>query len=227
MGSDPATKDAQKCHLSVATSGGWSRAPYARIVARPPRIQVPGAAYHVTARAVADRPLFRDDADRRRFLAILHEVVERQDWACHAFCLMTTHYHLLVRTPSPNLATGMQRLNAHYARGSNDRHGWTGHVFGSRYHAGLIERDSHLLEVTRYVALNPVRAGLCRVPADWRWSSYRAILGLDARPSFLTVGWVLAHFGSNGERARDRFRRFVEDSSDGDRDTLSLRGLTP
>ena len=173
---------------------------------------MPGAAYHVTAHAVAREPLFRDDADRTHFLGILEEVVARHDWSCHAFCLMTTHYHLLVRTPNPDIGVGMQRLNGHYAARFNKRHGIVGHVFNRRYHSLLVERESHLLDLCRYFALNPVRAGACSRPADWRWGSYAAVLGVARRPPFLAVEWLLAHFGSNLERARERFRAFVEDA---------------
>ncbi len=187
------------------------------------RIQLAGAAYHVTARGVARQPIFRNDADRLAFVLTLDEVVRRLDWACHAYCLMTTHYHLLVRSPQGDLAAGMQRLNGHYAQGFNRRHGFRGHVFESRYHSVLIERDAHLLELSRYFALNPVRARLCARPVDWRWGSYRAALGVDDPPRFLAVGWLLSHFGTDRDRARDRLRAFVEDAGD----TLALRGLTP
>ena len=192
-------------------------------MARPPRIQLAGAAYHVTARGVARQPIFCDDTDRLAFLMKVAEVVQRLGWACHAYCLMTTHYHLLVRPPRGDLAVGMQRLNGHYAQGFNRRHGFAGHVFESRYHSALIERDAHLLELSRYFALNPVRARLCRRPVDWRWGSYRAALGVDEPRSFLTVEWLLAYFGTDRARARDRLRAFVEDAGD----TLLLRGLTP
>ncbi len=132
---------------------------------RPPRIQVPGGIYHVTGRANKRAALFRDDADRRTWLSLLDPVVGRQRWICPPFCLLTTHYHLLLTTPRADLAAGMQWLNSRYAKRFNRRHAEAGHVFGGRYGSVLVEREEHLLELTRYVALNPVR-----VPAGSRRS---------------------------------------------------------
>lgn len=181
---------------------------------RRPRLQIPGGSFHVTARGVARQPLFRDDDDRRWFLKLLAEVVTRLDWVCHGFCLMTTHYHLLVRTPNPDLARGMQYLNACYAQSFNRRHGETGHRLERRYHSTLIETDAHALEVLRYLALNPVRAGVCKSPEAWEWSSYSALTGRAPAPAFLAVDVVLGYFGSNSHRARTRLKAFVRDASD-------------
>jgi putative transposase len=182
-------------------------------MARPPRLQIAGGLYHVIARGVARQAIFRDDPDRRHFLKLVDDVVARHDWSCHAFVLMTTHYHLLVRTPSPDLARGMQRLNACYAQYFNWRHGETGHRFERRYHSMLIESDAHALEVIRYLALNPVRAGVCREPAAWRWSSYAAVVGRQRSPYCLAEEWLLAYFGRNRDRALQRLQSFVEDMS--------------
>jgi putative transposase len=183
-------------------------------MARPLRLQIPGGVYHLTARGVARQAIFRDPRDRLAFLALLGRVVELHDWTCHAYCLMTTHYHLLVRTPSGDLARGMQRLNGDYAQGFSVRHREPGHLFHRRYHSVLVERDAHLLELCRYFALNPVRAGLVEDPARWVWGSYQAALGLAPRPPFLAVEWLLSCFGSDRDRAIERLRRFVEDGPD-------------
>ena len=185
--------------------------PYRGGVPRAPRVQVPGAAYHVMSRGVRRQAIFRDDDDRASFLSVLWAVVRRHDWSCLAFCLMTTHYHLVIRTPDANLAAGMQRLNGNFAQGFNRKHGEAGHLFERRYHSVPIERDAHLLELYRYIALNPVRAGVCSRPEGWRWSSYRAVVGLASPPDFLATDWALLYFGSNRKRARERFRAFVED----------------
>jgi putative transposase len=185
---------------------------YVRRVPRPPRLQIAGAAYHVSSRAVAQRPLFRDDGDRRRFLVLLGMVVTRHEWVCGAYCLMTTHYHLVVRTPKPDLALGMQSLNSCYAQEFNRRHGVEGHVFFRRYHSVLIEREAHVLELCRYVAMNPVRAGLCTRPEDWPWGSYRAALAHAPTPTFLSTHWLLEFFGRDPDAARHRLRAFVEDA---------------
>jgi putative transposase len=182
-------------------------------MARKLRVQIPGGTYHVTSRGVAGNPLYRSSADREVFLAALARTVARHDWACHAYCLMTTHYHLVVHTPDPNLAVGMKWLNAAYARRFNWKYAMRGHVFESRYASVLVEREPHLLELARYVALNPVRAGICIDPADWPWSSYRAWMGLSSCPPFLTPGWLLSHFGTDPDRARARLQLFVLDGS--------------
>ena len=177
------------------------------------RLQIPGAAYHVTAKGVAKAALFRDDRDRGRFLELLAEVVSRYEWTCHAYCLMTTHYHVLLRTPLPNLARGMQRLNSCYAQEFNRRHGEEGHRLTRRYHDVLVETEGHALELLRYISMNPVRAGACSEPRRWRWSSYAAMLGEAPRPSFLSIEWVLAYFGHDRVRAAKRLAAFVEDVS--------------
>jgi REP element-mobilizing transposase RayT len=182
-------------------------------MARPPRLQSAGAAYHVTSRGVARQAIFRDDNDRRQFLKLLDDVVTRYEWACHAFVLMTTHYHLFVRTPNPDLARGMQRLNACYAQHFNRRHGQTGHRFERRYHSVLVESDAQALELIRYLALNPVRAGACRDAASWPWSSYAVIVRGQRRSQCLAEEWLLPYFGRNRARALERLQSFVEGMS--------------
>jgi REP-associated tyrosine transposase len=126
--------------------------------------------YHVVARAVAGEPLFRDDADREWFVACLQITAKRLRWELFAYCLMTTHYHLVARTPEPNLARGVQRVNGRYAQEFNQRWKRFGHLFAERYSAGLIESEEHLAEACRYVLENPVKAGVCKSPWDWPWS---------------------------------------------------------
>ena len=176
---------------------------------RPPRVQFPGALYHVTARGVARQRVFRDDADRELLLYRLAETVVRFRWLCHAYCLMGTHWHLLVETPAANLAAGMQRLNGIYAQAFNRRWARPGHLFQGRYHAVLVEKEPHLLEVARYVVLNPVRAGLCRAPEAWPWSSYPATAGLVAPPSFLAVDELLGGLLGGYGDAQALYREFV------------------
>jgi hypothetical protein len=137
---------------------------------------------------------------------------------------MTTHYHLVVRTPTPDLAHGMQRLNACYAQHFNRRHGQTGHRFERRYHSVMIENDSHALELIRYIALNPVRAGACTDASAWRWSSYAAIVGRADRPRFLADEWLLTYFGGRRDRALSRLQSFVEDMS---ADPAFVKGSDP
>ena len=139
---------------------------------RPPRIQVPGGTYHVTARGNRRQTIFHDDDDRRRFLALRRTVTRRYGWRLHAFCLMTNHFHLLIETPEPTLSVGMQRLNSEYATYFNERFGFVGHLFQQRFGSRLIETEEYFAEALRYIAFNPVRAGLCEHPHEWLWSSF-------------------------------------------------------
>ena len=166
----------------------------------------------MTTHGIRNVPIFVDDLDRRAFLQRVGDVVGAFRWSCGAFCLITTHYPLPVRTRRANLAAGMQWLNGRYAQSFNRRHGHKGHLFRARYQSVLVVDEPHGLEVSRYIALNPVRAGLCSDPATWPWSSYAATVGLAPTPRFLTPHDVLAPFGEGVERARHRFRAFVEDA---------------
>jgi putative transposase len=167
----------------------------------------------VIARGNARDRIVRDDTDRRYFFHLLAHVVKRFSWLCHAYCLMDNHYHLVIETPLPNLPSGMRQLNGRYAQCFNDRHDRCGHVFQSRYRSILVERDSYLLELCRYVVLNPVRAELCGDPAEWPWSSYAATAGLKTPERFLTTDWLLAEFAPTRELAQDNYRRHVAEGA--------------
>ena len=180
------------------------------VVPRSLRFESPGGWFHVTSRAVGRAPLFVHDGDRCLFLLGLRDVVERYGWRCVAYCLMTTHYHFLVQTPEANLADGMHRLNGRYAESFNLRHARRGHAFGHRYHSQPIATDAHLVETLRYIALNPVRAGLVRRPEDWRWSSHAALTNGDGAATWLAAGDVLELFGG-GPQARRRYSVFVDE----------------
>jgi putative transposase len=184
-------------------------------MARPLRTQFHGATYHVTANSTFGRRLFAENDDRRRFEFQLDDLVRRYAWSFKAHCLLGTHYHLCVTTPEPNLAAGMKRLNGMHAQAFNDRHEQFGTLFRQRYQTTLVETDGHLLGVLRYIALNPVRAGLCKRPADWRWSSYAGAIGWSAAPSFLDLDGLLALFSAGRAVARKRLQAFVEDGLDG------------
>jgi REP element-mobilizing transposase RayT len=179
-------------------------------VARQPRLQAPSATYHVTARATFGRTLFVDNDDRRYFEHRLDDAVRRFEWSCLASCLLGTHYHLLLTTPKPNIGKGMHRLNFLYAQGFNARHGQFGHLFQDRYHTAVVEADGHFLHLFQYLALNPVRAGLCRHPLDWRWSSYAGTTGWRAPKPFIDLPAVLRLFADDAKLAMKRLRDFVE-----------------
>jgi putative transposase len=178
-------------------------------VARPLRPQIANGFYHVTIRGNRLDAIFFDDDDRRRFLALLDAVVQRCGWRCHAYCLMTNQAHLLIETPEPNISKGMQRLNGIYARWFNVKYGFVGHLFQGRFASVVVTSESHLLNLARYVVLNPVRAGLVRDPAEWPWSSFLATAGEAARPRFLTVSWLLLQFSPDLVRARAIYSAFV------------------
>jgi putative transposase len=178
-------------------------------MARPLRIEYPGAVYHITSRGNEKKPVYKDDQDRKNFLFILDKVNKRYHWLCHAYCLMDNHFHLLIETPEGNLSIGMRQLNGVYTQAFNKRHGRTGHLFQGRYKAILIQKDSHLLEVCRYVVQNPVRAGLAEDPGQWRWSSYSATAGREKPSSCLTTSWVLGQFSSKRRKAEREYREYV------------------
>ena len=177
-------------------------------MARPLRLEFPGACYHLTARGDRQEPIFEDDTDRLVFLDLLAKETLQQGWILYAFCLMDNHYHLLLETPQPNLVRGMRRLNGVYTQAFNRRHGRVGHVLQGRYKSILVGKDSHLLELCRYVVLNPVRAKMVASVGDWHWSSYLATLGQIACPPWLAAQSVLALFGTPAQ-APPAYAHFV------------------
>ena len=153
-------------------------------MARPPRQELAGAVHHVIARGNAREALFRDDRDRRQYLRLLDETVQRAAWVVIAYCLMTNHIHLLIETPMANLGDGMRWFHGHYGRYFNDRHDRVGHVFQGRYKAVRQATDDQLLRTRAYIATNPVTAGLCAHPDEyaWRWDGIGAA-GFEPRPA--------------------------------------------
>ena len=183
-------------------------------MARPLRVEFDGAIYHVTSRGNAREDIFDDDGDRKMFLEVLGKVVNRFNWLCHAYCLMDNHYHMVIETPQANLSKGMRQLNGLYTQVYNRRHRTVGHLFQGRYKAVLIQKESHLLEVCRYVVLNPVRAKATRRVEQWKWSSYGGTAGLGKSPPWLAVDWVLSQFGKRRYPAARHYRRFVREGID-------------
>ena len=140
-------------------------------MARPLRIEFEGALYHVMSRGNARSDIFLDDEDRQLFVENLGRVSGRFDWRVWAWCLMSNHYHFLVETLEPTLSRGMREVNGVYTQAFNRRHGRSGHVLQGRFKAPLVDKDRYLLELSRYVVLNPVRAGIVQTAADWAWSN--------------------------------------------------------
>ena len=178
-------------------------------MARPLRLEFPGALYHISSRGDQREDIYLGKGDRRLFLDVLGGVCGRCNWSVHAYCLMGNHYHLLVETPEANLSKGMRQLNGVYTQRFNRTHARVGHVFQGRYKAILVEKHAYLLELARYVVLNPVRAKRVRQAGSWRWSSYRATVGTEAAPAWLETRAILSAFGKTESQAVERYIRFV------------------
>lgn len=180
-------------------------------MSRPLRLAFPGATYHITSRGNARAAIYLDEDDRQQFLCLLASCVEKFHWICHAYCLMDNHYHLLIETPEANLQEGMRQLNGVYTQRFNRAHATVGHVFQGRYKAILVDRDSYLLELCRYIVLNPVRANMVASAEQYLWSSYHATAGDVTNPIWLQTDWVLSQFAKRKTTARARYRQFVEE----------------
>jgi putative transposase len=177
---------------------------------RPPRDNFAGGFFHVGARGNNRGPVLIDDRMMITFMRMFARIAARYRWLVYAWCLMTTHYHIVVHTPEAGLSEGMRDLNGGYARWSNKYRGRADHAFGKRFGSSVIETDEHLREACRYVVLNPVRAGICDSPAEWPWSSYHATAGLVEPPSFLAVEAVLSMFHHDPVKARAAYRNFID-----------------
>lgn len=182
-------------------------------MARPLRIQFPGAVYHVTSRGNGRQAIYLSSSDRRLFLETLNQTAERYRWRCYAWCLMDNHYHLVIETPEANLSSGMRQLNGVYTQLFNRRHGRVGHLFQGRFKAVLVDQDSYLLEVVRYTLLNPVRAGFVKAAGLWPWSSYRAMIGKTIAHDWLVRDPLLSLFSEHHLSAIKAFIRFVREGA--------------
>lgn len=178
-------------------------------MSRPLRIEYPGACYHVIARGVEKRDIIKGSKDASAFIRLLSRITDRYNFIFYAYCVMSNHYHLLLETPDGNLSRGMHNLNTTYAIGFNKRHERVGHLFQGRYKAFVVEKEEYLLELTRYIVLNPVRAGLVGGPDCYDWSSYREMMGMKRASSFLKSGFILSHFSENITVARQLCKEFV------------------
>lgn len=180
-------------------------------MARPLRIEFAGALYHVTSRGDRRENIYEADSDREDFLLVLEEVCARFNWSIHSYCLMSNHYHLLIETPDGNLSKGMRQLNGVYTQKYNRRNNKVGHVFQGRFKGVLVDGDAYLVELARYIVLNPVRAQMVRSAKEWKWSSYRATVGAVACPEWLDREWLLRSFAKRQSTAIESFKRFVAD----------------
>ena len=183
-------------------------------MARPLRIEYPGAFYHVTSRGNEQKDVFKSQRDREKFLSYLESAVVRYGAVVHTWCLMSNHYHLLLETPAGNLSQIMRHINGAYTTYFNVKRKRAGHLFQGRYKAILVEADAYALELSRYMHLNPVRAGMVAKPEDYRWSSYRSYIGDSLTPAWLKTDFILGYVGKGASKASTMYRRFVEDLLD-------------
>ena len=180
-------------------------------MARPLRIEFAGALYHVTARGNAQGDIYLSDEDRFKFLSLLNNTCNRYNWYCHAYCLMSNHYHLLIETREASLSKGMKYLNGTYTQSFNRQNNRVGHALQGRYKAILVQKESYLLELARYIVLNPVRARMVREAQDWPWSSFRATAGYTLPERCLTTDWILSSYARTKKLAQQRYREFVQE----------------
>ena len=181
-------------------------------MARPLRIEYPGAFYHVTSRGNERKPIFKSVRDREAFLGYLESATSRYGAIIHCYCLMDNHYHLLVETPDANLSAIMRHINGAYTSYFNVKRKRSGHLFQGRYKALLVDKDTYAMELSRYIHLNPVRAGITDRPEKYRWSSYRAFAGRDSAPGWLFLDFILSYFGADRPASKKKYRKFVENA---------------
>ena len=195
-------------------------------MARQIRIEYPGAIYHVTSRGNAQQSIFDNKADRYHFLSILEQACKRHQWSVFAYCLMDNHYHLLIETREASLSKGMRHLNGVYTQWYNNtrKEKRFGHLFQGRFKAILVDKDSYLLELCRYVVLNPVRAKMVNHSMDYPWSSYRATVGYYEAGEWLDTDWTLSHFGRQKKRAIEKYSEFIEEGAYNESPLNDLQG---
>jgi len=179
-------------------------------MARPLRVEYPGAFYHVINRGNAGEKIFKSNSDRERFLGYLERVVERFSIRIHTYCLMINHYHFLIETPQPNLSRAIQWINVSYAAYFNRKRQRRGHLFQGRFKSILVDADEYLKHLSRYIHLNPVRAKIVERPSEYPWSSYPAFIGEANTPYWLETGWLLSQFGRKKKESARNYKEFVE-----------------
>ncbi|MCK4505185.1 MAG: transposase [Candidatus Aegiribacteria sp.] len=179
------------------------------------RTEFPGALYHVYSRGTGKKSIFLENADRLKFLNTLNKVIRQYNYLCHGYCIMSTHYHLILETPDGNISRGMHLLHSTYAQYFNKRHDFVGHVFQGRFHSILVQRELYLLELCRYIVLNPLRAGLVKHPGEYIWSSFNEMAGIVRQEdSILSTEWVLSRFGTELDEARKNYIHFILEGID-------------
>lgn len=179
-------------------------------MARPLRLEYAGALYHITSRGNERQAIYAENSDFELFLSLLANVCRQYNWVVHAYCLMTNHYHLLVETPDANLSKGMRQLNGIYTQAFNRKHQRVGHLFQGRFKSILVDKDAYLLELSRYIVLNPVRAKMVSTPDDWPWSSWHSMMGNTPSPDWLATANLLGMFAKQRKTAQKKYADFVQ-----------------
>jgi len=182
-------------------------------MARPLRVEYPGAFYHVINRGNAGENIFRSTRDREKFLDYLETAIERFSLRIYTYCLMTNHFHLLLETQLPNLSQAIQWVNVSYAGYFNRKYQRHGHLFQGRFKSILVDADEYLKQLSRYIHLNPVRANLIEHPGEYKWSSYPTIIGKTKEPEWLESTWLLSQFGTKKKQATANYKKFVEEAN--------------
>ena len=178
-------------------------------MARPLRIQYPGATYHIISRGIARMTIFHTEKDWSKFIGFMERVITRYRWICHAYCLMGNHYHILIETPDANMVPGMKQLNQLYSQFYNWKYHRVGPVLQGRYKAWLVQREEKFLDNCRYIVNNPGEAKMVEHPSQWPWSSFRATRGMDPKPPFLNTDFLLSRFSTSRKKARTIYEEFV------------------
>lgn len=179
-------------------------------MARPLRLEYPGAFYHVINRGNAREKIFKSDRDREKFLWYIEQAVERFSIIVHSYCLMSNHYHFLIETPEPNLSRAIQWISTSYVQYFNTKRKRRGHLFQARFKSILIDADEYLTHLSRYIHLNPLRAKMVESLEEYKWSSYSVFIGKSKRPVWLEINWLLSNFGKTKKEAYKNYKEFVE-----------------
>lgn len=182
-------------------------------MARPLRLQYLGAFYHISSRGNERKAIFRSEADRKKFISYLESAHERYHALIHCYCLLDNHYHLLLETPRGNLSQILHHINGAYTTYFNVKRKRAGHLFQGRFRAILVEKEVYGQELSRYIHLNPLRAGMVENLADYPWSSYAYYVGMKKRPSWLETRMILGYFSENEHRAHGKYQAYLEEAS--------------
>ncbi len=194
-------------------------------MARPIRIQYPGALYHIMTRGNERSNIFKDKKDYQNFLVVFSEVIDRYNWQCFAYCLMSNHYHILIKTREANLSLGMRQLNGKYTQEFNVRHRRIGHLFHGRFKSILVEEENYKNELIRYIALNPIRAKIVKNLKDWEWNSYQEIIGEKKTTNGVDIKAVLDQFdGKDQKRAKAIYLEYIHSKIEEDSSLKNLKG---